>query len=87
MTDKPDWRKLRDEEEEERREEVQKRREERNAEERQKKDWLRKKLEVEFGVIGNPKADKLWELAWDYGHSSGPQEVESYYIELVELIK
>lgn len=44
-------------------------------------------LEAEFGVIGNPKADKCFSLAWDYGHSSGYREVYSYYSELVELIK
>ena len=44
------------------------------------------KLESEYGLVGHPKADKLYELAWGYGHSSGYTEVEYYYSELVELL-
>ena len=28
----------------------------------------------------------LWSLAWEYGHSSGYSEVESYYMDLVDLV-
>lgn len=44
-------------------------------------------LEEEYGVIGHPKADKLWEIAWEHGHSSGYHDVACHYAELVELIQ
>lgn len=34
----------------------------------------------------HPKAEKLKELAWRYGHSSGFQEVYNWFCELSELI-
>jgi len=40
----------------------------------------------EFGVVGNPKADKCFSIAYEMGHSSGYQEVWNYFSELVELI-
>ena len=43
-------------------------------------------LEEEYGTKGNPKADKLWEKAWEMGHSNGFYEVEGCYDELSELI-
>ena len=36
---------------------------------------------------GRGKEDKVFNLAWDYGHSSGHSEVESYYIDLAELAR
>jgi len=45
------------------------------------------KLERRHGLTGHPRADKLWELAWGYGHSAGLGEVEIYYQELAELLK
>lgn len=44
-------------------------------------------LEEENGVKGHPKAEKLFDLAWGYGHSSGLNEVMQHYEELVELLK
>jgi len=44
-------------------------------------------LEAEFDVVGHPKADKCFSLAWEHGHSSGYQEVYNYYSEFVELIQ
>ena len=44
-------------------------------------------LEIIFYVDGHPKADLLFQLAWEYGHSGGYSEVLNYYIDLVELIK
>ena len=41
----------------------------------------------EYGVKDNPKRDKLFNLAWEEGHSSGYYEVENYFSELVDLIK
>lgn len=43
-------------------------------------------LEVEFDVLGHPKADKLFDLAWSFGHGSGFYEVYFYYSELSELV-
>jgi hypothetical protein len=44
-------------------------------------------LEAEFGVAGNPKAAQLYDLAWDYGHSGGLEEVYAQYSNLVDLIR
>jgi hypothetical protein len=41
----------------------------------------------EHGVTGNPKADKVYQLAYDYGHSVGHQEVAGYFAQLAEIIK
>jgi hypothetical protein len=41
----------------------------------------------EFDVVDNPKADKCFSLAWQYGHGAGFPEVYNYFIELVELIR
>ena len=44
-------------------------------------------LEIEHNLVGHPKADKLYELAWDYGHSSGYSEITSYYADLADLLE
>lgn len=59
----------------------------RREEMRQKMDIFKADLEKAFGVEGNPKAEKLWAISWDFGHSAGYDEVLSYYSELVELIR
>ena len=41
----------------------------------------------EFGVHGNPKADLLFSIAWEFGHSAGYSEVYGYYGDLVDLIR
>ena len=48
---------------------------------------FRNDLAEEHGVTGHPKEPKLWSMAWEYGHSSGFEEVAMYYDELVELVK
>lgn len=48
---------------------------------------FRNYLYSKFDVVDNPKNLKCFELAWTYGHSSGYSEVESYFHDLVELIK
>lgn len=48
---------------------------------------LRKVLAETYGVTGHPKEERLWELAWSKGHSSGYSEVASEYDELVTLIQ
>lgn len=47
---------------------------------------FRKDLETEHGMTGHPKADKLYGLAWDYGHSAGLAEVAIHYDAFVELV-
>ncbi len=41
----------------------------------------------EFEVGKNTKAQKAFELAWSYGHTSGYSEVFNYFVDLVDLIK
>lgn len=40
----------------------------------------------ELGISDNPKREKLFELAWERGHSSGYESVYSEANELVDLI-
>lgn len=44
-------------------------------------------LFADFGVTNNPKAEKAYRLAYEYGHSAGYYEVVNYFSDLVELIK
>lgn len=38
--------------------------------------------------IGNPRIlDAVWKQAWEYGHSNGFSEVESFYIDLADLAR
>lgn len=48
---------------------------------------FRKSLEEEFGMVGHPKANKLFEIAWREGHSEGYQSIVYWYEELYELVK
>ena len=48
---------------------------------------FRSDLESEHGVGGHPKAQKLFEMAWADGHSSGYEEVACCYADLAELVK
>lgn len=43
-------------------------------------------LESEYHMSHHPKADKLWNLAWEHGHSSGLVDVVHYYEDFLELI-
>ena len=60
---------------------------ERMQEERENRNKHKKDLESRYGTSGNPKADLLYAIAWDYGHSSGFDEVGVYYADMVGLIK
>lgn len=40
----------------------------------------------DLGITGHPKAEKLFAIAWEYGHSSGYSEVYNYADELAELL-
>lgn len=48
---------------------------------------FRKDIAESYGVADNPKKDKLFEIAWDMGHSAGLREVDLYYSKLVELVR
>ncbi len=40
----------------------------------------------EYGLTEHPKADKVYTMAWDHGHSSGYYEVAQWVSELAELV-
>lgn len=56
-------------------------------ESRKAKIELKNTLEKENGLEGHPKAQVLFDLAWDYGHAYGDNEVRSYYEDMAELLK
>lgn len=37
--------------------------------------------------MSKEKADKIFALAWEYGHANGEQEVENYYKEIIEVAR
>jgi hypothetical protein len=41
---------------------------------------------VEAGLHNHSKAEKAYELAWNYGHSSGYNDVWAYLQDLAELL-
>jgi hypothetical protein len=47
---------------------------------------FRKDLEAEHDMTDHPKRDKLYSMAYSYGHSSGLGEVATHYAEFVELV-
>ena len=49
-------------------------------------DLLKSDIEDEFGTKRHHKADLLWNVAWDRGHSSGYAEVYNEYSTLVDLL-
>lgn len=58
-----------------------------HAEESRLRSIFKADLEQEYGVSGHPKADKLFDIAWSHGHSSGYGEVANYYGEFAELLQ
>jgi len=44
------------------------------------------RLAKEYNLERNAKFEKAYALAWDYGHSSGINEVENYFHELAPLL-
>ena len=57
----------------------------REAEERRGQEF-RDILTVSYGTAEHPKAQRLFEIAWDLGHSSGYKEVLYWYDDLVDLL-
>jgi hypothetical protein len=57
--------------------------------EQEARDIENAKLELleEYGIERNDKFERAWSVAWDYGHSSGIQEVKNHFADLVDLIK
>lgn len=45
-----------------------------------------KDLYEDLGIEDNPKKEKLFTKAWEFGHSSGYSEVYNYACDLVDLI-
>jgi len=37
-------------------------------------------------IVDNPKAELLWQKAWDYGHANGLYDVENNFNKLINLI-
>lgn len=54
---------------------------------RNKYELFKQDLFEELEITNNPKKEKLFAIAWEYGHSSGLEEVYNYAIDLVELIR
>ena len=48
-------------------------------------DEFRNDLIEHYGMTGHPKADKIFNKAWDMGCSGGLQDVKYYFEDLVEL--
>jgi hypothetical protein len=48
---------------------------------------MRSRIEADLLPEGLSQAaqDKLWELAWEHGHSSGESEVRYYYGDFADL--
>lgn len=57
-----------------------------NAENERVLALFRADLEAEYGTANYSKRDKLYALAWEYGHSSGLNEVAMYYDELCDIV-
>lgn len=58
----------------------------RRAEEARLDEMFRADLERQYGLTGHPKADKVFSLAYERGHSGGREQVANEYSELAELL-
>jgi len=47
---------------------------------------FRRDLISKYGIANHPKADKIFEKAWELSSGTNLREVEDYFISLVELI-
>lgn len=48
---------------------------------------FRRDLIEKYNMTGHPKADKCFDMAWDFGQSTSYSDVEDYFMNLVELVK
>ena len=51
------------------------------------KNQFREDLIAEYHMTNHPKANKIFDKAWELGHSKGHEEVEYYFCDFVELFK
>lgn len=58
-----------------------------NAAARKATEECRARVEKEHGMENHPKRDLLWAKAWEHGHSAGLDDVDTWYSDLVELVK
>lgn len=56
-------------------------------EENRKREQHKNDLAVEYGLVGHPKLDKVYELAWEEGHSSGWSEIGYWFGALSNLVR
>jgi hypothetical protein len=54
---------------------------------RRLEEMFKRDLFDEHSVVGNPKAQRCFEIAYEHGHSNGFSEVAGYFSEFVELIQ
>ena len=40
-----------------------------------------------YNMTGHPKANKCFDMAWDFGQSSSYSDVEDYFMNLIELVR
>lgn len=60
---------------------------ERQLQQRKERLELKVKLQNAHGLADHPKADLLFDMAWNEGHANGIREVEIYYDIMAELLK
>lgn len=60
---------------------------ERLAEEARQVGEVKDRVAKSYGLKRDAKFDRVWAIAWDHGHAYGLAEVESYFSDLVDLIK
>jgi hypothetical protein len=51
------------------------------------KDEFRRDLIAEYEMTNHPKANKIFDKAWELGRSSGYKEIEYYFQDLVSIVK
>lgn len=57
---------------------------------KQDKAYARLRKEMDFYTpdrMPKEKADKIFALAWDYGHANGLSDVKNYYMDIVEVAR
>ena len=58
-----------------------------HEEKKRLQDEFRRDLIEHYGITEHPKADKIFNKAWDMGCSSGYQAIQDYFEDFVELFK
>lgn len=56
------------------------------AEEDRQIEIAKTELADEYGLERNPRFETAWNIAWEFGHSSGLPEVKYYFGELTPLL-